>query len=208
MKTENCKLCKNTLESLRKAQDQRLLAEKAKNSTAEKFAYSCKQAETIIRHECYKNGIKSTKDFRARTQRTADLYLFFDGKRCRAEVKCGGTVGVPFGDNWTEDNILPGCKYIIFPVMMNDEDGEPIIYDDETLLDNSAVLSRDEFFAIAEQASRKGLHGTFHVTGKNTRTAIIAYQPTPLEKFRKMVYEGILNCEYMTVRTYIESMEG
>ena len=173
----------------------RLSSEREKNSTAERYAMSAKAVEVIIRDAVYKH--MASADYRARTANKADLRLY----NRRAEIKCGGTViyNIP-ADGWTENDILAGNTYIVFPVITR-------IFDEIDAVDNSAIMTRDQFLAYCAQASRKGLRGTFHVTGGKNRPAVVAFQPAPLERLRAMIYNAIITGELQTVGDYILERE-
>jgi len=172
-------------------------AEKLKGSTAERYAISAKGVEVYIRHELYAS--MDPADCRCRTAGRADIILYMDGHRYTAEIKTGGTVGAPQLDgSWTEADILPGKPYIVFPVIDACE-----TYND--VLDNTAIMPRELFLELCEAASRKGLQGTFHTTG---HPAVIAFQPTPLNKLRRAVETLLDNGEVMSAWDYLAQREA
>ena len=182
-------------------QIRRLEAEALKGSTAERFEYSAKKAETDIRDALLTGGIRSEADWRARGVDTDDAYLMVDGVRRVAEVKTGGTIGKPEEDgSWTEANILPKAHYVIFPVLDR-------IRTKEELYGLTAILTRDEFLSLLAECSRKGIHGTAHTTsgGTKNRAPVIAFQPTPLRKLRERIFNGILDEEFPTVQDYMDA---
>lgn len=186
-------LSQERLTSAEHAQDARLAMEREKGSTAERYAFSMKKAETVIRHHLNLRGLRSEQDVRARSATKDDAYLWIAGKRYVAEVKCGGTVGKPEIDgSWTEEDILPRADYVIVPVIDR-------IEDEDDLLDMSVILTRAEWLELCATCSRKGLAGTFHTTSGG---AVIAFQPTPLNKLRRALEEMLDNGEGWTVRTY------
>ena len=175
-----------------KAQDARLACERALGSTAERYAFSMKKAEDVIRHHVNVRGLKAENDVRARSQNKVDVYITVEGKRYTAEVKCGGTVGEPdYDGTWTEDDLLPAADYVIVPVIDK-------IETEDDLLDMSVILTRAEWIELCASCSRKGLQGTFHVTSRN----VIAFQPTPLNKLRRAIEAMLDNGDGWTVRTY------
>lgn len=202
MKTQNCRLSSETIINAFAEQTDRLIMEQEKGSTAERYEISAKQIETFIRHGVYKRGLRSVSDFRARRQGTADLVLTVDGKRGIAEVKTGGTVGIPCGDNWTEDDILPRAKYIVFPVI-------DIMHTEKDIYAFSAVMLREDFITLCAECSRKGLQGVFHIGGgkisKNGkyRAPVIVFRSTPLDKLRRRVENGIKRGEIRTIAEFI-----
>lgn len=172
------------------AMEARSAMEAIKGSTAERFAISQKAVEAFVRDFWYDGGLRSETDFRARTAGKADLRMY--GKQ--AEVKSGGTVGVPeFDGSWTADNVMPDAHYVVFPLM--DEIVEP-----EDVPDNTVVMERHTFIEVAATCSRKGLEGVFHTTSRG----VIAFQPTPLRKLREQFLEMLLNGELPTLRTMKE----
>lgn len=182
-----------TLDGLEQEMVARYATERAKGSTAEKFTISAKAAEVYIRHHIMVRGLTSKADFRARRAGKADGRLYIDGHPFDYDVKTGGTVGSPKADgNWDEEDILPKVQYVIFTVM-------DIVEDEDDILDDSIIFTREAWLELCASCSRKGLKGTFHVTGKSP---VIAFQPTPLNKLRRMV-EDMLNAgEGWTVRDY------
>ena len=166
----------------------RLAIEKAKKSTAETFTYSQKAIEALLREKAYKK--MRADDYRARPAGKADIFIY--GKR--AEIKTGGTVLTGEKVNsWNENILFSTEKYVVFPVINE-------IHDDDDMLDNTAIFDRDTFIQLCASCSRKGLHGTFHVTGT---PAVVAFQPLPLKKLRELVMELIVNGDALTFRTYL-----
>lgn len=186
------------------AQVERLEAEALKGSTAEVYAYSLKKAETDIRDACLTGGIRTEEDWRARAAGADDLFLFINGKRYRAEVKGGGTIGKPReGGEWDAEDVLPRAEYVVVPVITR-------IHNKRELYALSAIMTRAEFISLLEGASRKGLHGTAHATsgGTKNRASVIAFQSTPLEHLREAVYNAILDEVFPTVQDYMEGALG
>lgn len=173
-----------------KAMETRHEIERVKGSTAEKFDFSAKSVETYLRDFLYNGGLRNESDFRARGVKTVDIRI--NGKAC--EVKTGGSIGYADSNDWGENDILPNCYYVAFPVMT-----EIKTLDD--LYDNTAVITRGEFIELLERASRKGLHGAAHYIAKR---GVIAFQPVPLEKVRGMVMEGLADGSMISFRTIKE----
>lgn len=201
MKTTNTKLSAETILRCKAEANARHAEEKAKGSTAEKFKLSAKDVEMYVRHACYTKGLRSTSDFRARSAKTVDLILFINGKRYRADVKTGGTVGKLTGPEWDESDILPDADYVVFPVMTH-------IKTEEQLLDRSLILTREAFIDLLGQASRKGVRGTVHAVittekSKKQRPPVLAFQPKPLEMLRILAWEMIKQGNAYTVRDYL-----
>lgn len=193
------RMSKERREAAEAAQVARLEAEAAKGSTAEVHAYSAKKAETDIRDACLDGGIRTEEDWRARAAGAADLYLTIGGVRYLAEVKTGGTLGSPNADgSWTEANILPKAQLVVFPII-------DMIRSKRELYGMSVIVSRERFIEMLEACSRKGLKGTCHVTspGAKGRTPVIAFQPTPLAKLRRLM-EDLLYSEGATIQEYID----
>lgn len=171
----------------------RVCAEKAKGSTAERYDFSMKAVEAIIREAVYKR--MKAADYRARSAGKADLYLYINGKRAKAEVKCGGTILSNAPLDWDEDDLFADAPYIVFPVITE-------IHDEDDVLDNSLIFTREEFLSICESASRKGIASTFHITAVKTGHPVVAFQPAPLNRVRETVWKMILNGDGLTVRQY------
>ena len=185
-----------TTKEAKQAMYDRLVIEAEKKSTAERYTMSMKAIEAVIREAVYKR--MKTNDYRARSAKQADIILY--GKR--SEIKCGGTViSGSAVINWTENDILPNKAYIVFPVIDK-------IFDEIDAIDNSAILTREQFLTYCEKASRKGVYGTFHITGGNNRPAVVAFQPAPLKKLRMMIWNDIQNGELETIGTYIIERQG
>ena len=162
--------------------------EKENGSTAETFTFSQKAIEALLREKAYKK-MRAT-DYRARPAGKADIFIY--GKR--AEIKTGGTVLTGNAVTaWTENNLFSKEHYIVFPVIN-------AIYDEDDMLDNTAIFDRDTFIQLCASCSRKGINGTFHVTG---RPAVVAFQPLPLKKLRDLVMDLIVNGDALTFRTYL-----
>lgn len=197
MKTENMKLSASTILRCEAEADARHEAEKAKGSTAEVFDLSAKSVEMYIRHACYSKGLRSTSDFRARNAKTADLILTIDGKRYRADVKTGGTVGTLTGREWTEQDILPDAAYVVFPVMNH-------IHKEEELYSRSAIISKAEFISLLELTSRKGVRGALHAVISKKRAPVLAFQPQPLNMLRVIIWDLIKQGKAYTVQDYMQ----
>lgn len=197
MKLENTRMSATRIINANNAATARYAQEKKKGSTAERYAYSMKKVEYVIRHECYEGGLRSEEDFRARRQGSPDIILTINGVRGRGEVKCGGTVskGGWCGENFDECDIMPDAVYVIIPLITE-------IYDDDDVYDNSIILTRAEYLDICRAASRKGIKSTFHITGPKTRP-VIAYQSTPLAKVRATVKSMLESGDCYTVRDYV-----
>ena len=173
-------------------------AEKAKGSTAEVFNISAKGVEPDLRREFYAR--MEPADCRARAAGKVDIVLYIDGHRYNGEVKTGGTVGKPACDGtFSEAEILPRAQYVVFVVIDRCDSWNDV-------LDNTAIMPREQFLELCEASSRKGLHGTFHITspGKKGRAPVVAFQPTPLEKLRRQVEALIESGEVMTAWDYLE----
>lgn len=193
LKAKDHGYCQKTLTQLETAMETRYAIEREKGSTAERFDVSAKGIEVRIRHHVQTRGISSKADFRARSEGKADGYLFINGKRYPYDVKTGGTVGKPQQDgSWDESDILPSAPYVIFPVI-------DIIETDDDILDESVIFTREAWLELCASCSRKGLAGTFHVTGK---TPVIAFQPTPLNKLRRMIEKMLNNGDGWVLRDY------
>ena len=173
--------------------NRRTAMEGMKGSTAERFSISQKAVEAFVRDFYYEGGLRSELDFRARTAGKADLIM----RGRRAEVKSGGTVGMPdFDGSWSDADVMPNASWIVFPLM--DE-----IVDAEDVPDCSVVMEREVFIEIAATCSRKGLSGTFHTTSRG----VIAFQPTPLRKLRETLLEMLYTGELPTLRSFKEEEE-
>jgi hypothetical protein len=196
MKTENMRLSAATILRCEAEADARHEAEKAKGSTAEVFDLSAKSVEMYIRHACYSKGLRSTSDFRARSAKTADLILTINGKRYRADVKTGGTVGTLTGREWTEEDILPDAAYVVFPVMNH-------IHREAELYSRSAIISKAEFISLLELTSRKGVRGALHAVISKKRAPVLAFQPQPLSLLRAIVWDLIKQGKAYTVQDYL-----
>lgn len=208
MKTTNTKLSAATIIEEYNRMEDRLFAERfalprldgtcrTAPSTAERYAMSAKAAETLLRHGLYRQGLRSRSDFRARSANRADIVLTINGKRARADVKTGGTVCADAREDWNEDDIMRGIAYVIFPVI-------DTIVTEEDLFDNTAIIDRDTFLTLCAESSRKGLRGTFHITGGCSRSAVIAFQPHPLNVLRRRIEHGIALGEFLTARQYAQ----
>lgn len=174
------------------AMTERSIAEAMKGSTAERFAISQKAVEAFVRDFWYDGGLRSESDFRARTAGKADLIMF--GRR--AEVKSGGTVGIPESASWDENDVMPDAHFVVFPLM-----DEITCADD--VPDNTLVMERSAFIEIAATCSRKGLAGVFHVTSRG----VLAFQPTPLRKLRDTLLFLLMIGKLPTLRTFKEERE-
>lgn len=198
----NYRMSKERRAAAENAQIERLAEEARKGSTAEVYAYSLKKAETDLRDAGLDGGIRSEDDWRARAAGQDDMYLFIRGKRYRAEVKGGGTVGKPNEDlSWDADNILPRAQYVVIPVITR-------IHNKRELYALSAIVTREQFLDLLEQASRAGLTSTIHLTSEGKkerkRPRVLAFQPTPLDHLRELVYNLILDEIVPTMQDYID----
>ena len=178
-------------------------AERMKNSTACKYEIGAKSLEAIVRDLLMMRGVgtivrdetgRRVIDFAARPNRQTMGEAKVYGRR--AEVKTGGTVNYYATASWTEADILPNAEYVCWTLLDEASDAHDAI---EGICDWTAILSRETFLELCEQASRKGLKGTFHVTTRGT----LSFQPTPLEKLRRMIHEGIESGEFETLEGYL-----
>ena len=168
------------------------------SSTAHRYALACTDAELYIRDVMYKRGVGNIRDFGSRAANVSDMW--------HEEIKCGGNLGRPafhMDGTFDADDIYPHAKFIVWVLYQEVEDTDDLV-------DMSAIVPRDEFIAILERASRKGLHGTLRLkpNGKNgsrdTCDLVMAFQPTPLEKVRDAVREGLDSGEFISVRTWLQ----
>ena len=184
---------------------------RAKGSTAERYAIGAHAVEVVARELSLARGCGMIvidengtlrPDFCCRPTRMWDGKLY--GKP--AEIKTGGTVCYNPPADWTEDDILRNKKYVAFCLTPQAEERylDPDNTDDEVTIicDLTAIISREMFLSLCAQASRKGLRGTFHITGKNK---VLAFQPTPLTKLREMIKELIDHGEVETLEGYLLS---
>lgn len=178
-------------------------AEAMKGSTACKYAISAKSAEAIVRDLLMVRGVgmivrdetgRKVLDFAARPNRQAIGEAKVYGRR--AEIKSGGTVNYYATASWTEADILPTAEYVCWSLLDEASDEHDAV---AGLCDWTAILTRDTFIELCASASRKGLKGTFHVTSRGT----LSFQPSPLEKLRKMIHEGIETGEFETLEGYL-----
>ena len=135
-------------------------------------------------------------DFRVMPSKYADGRV---GNTGWFEVKGGGNFG-PMPESWDADDIYPKARLVVFCL------AEDIAAQEDTfrgLLEYSAVMTRDTFIELLENASRKGIHGTLHLTGKSAK--VLAFQPTPLEKVRQAVREMLDNGDLDTLEYYLET---
>lgn len=179
----------NRRESAIHAMTERSINERQKGSTAETFAISQKAVEAYVRDFWYNGGLRNESDFRARSAGKADMKLF--GKV--AEIKTGGTVGIPSSYEWDETDVMPNACYIVFPLM-------DMIETAADIPDNTVVMERSVFIEIAGTCSRKGLAGVFHMTSRG----VLAFQPTPLRKLRETLFNMLCNGELPTLATLKE----
>lgn len=185
-------------EAANAAQLERLSAERAKGSTAERYTISAKRAETLIRDYWYVGGIRAESDFRARKAGACDMRLF--GRH--TEIKCGGTLAYDFPSDWDQDDLMPGAAWILFPLIDRCEE-------EDDLPDMTPVMTRQEFFEILDGlAPRKGWRATVKVNRGN-RAETIGFQPKYLDKLRDRLEDAINTGELPTLRTlYEEAREG
>lgn len=197
-------LSKSTRENGLMAMEEREDAEAVKGSTACKYAIGAKSTEAIVRDLLMVRGVgmiirdeskHKMIDFAARPNRQlngceARVY----GRR--AEIKTGGTVNYYATECWTEADILPNAEYVCWTLLDEASDAHDAI---EGICDWTAILTREMFIELCERASRKGLRGTFHVTSRGT----LSFQPSPLERLRAMIHEGIETGEFETLEGYL-----
>lgn len=184
-------------EAANNAQIERLSAERAKGSTAERYTISAKRAETLIRDYWYKGGLRSEADFRARKAGAIDLRI--EGQA--AEVKSGGTLAYEVPTGWSQDDLMPGAAWIVFPLLDRCEE-------EDDLPDMTAVMTRTEFFEMLDGlAPRKGWRATVKVN-RGSRAETIGFQPKYLDKLRDRIEEAISMGELPTLRTLKEEREG
>ena len=191
-------------EALQKLEE-RENAERAKRSTACKYAIGAKACEGIVRDLLNRRGVGTVVrdesghrivDFACRPNRnTAGECRVYDQP---GDVKTGGAVNYFADPNWTEDDICPNKAYIAFTLLEQASTYTDAI---EGICDWTAILSRETFIEMCEQASRKGIRGTFHLTG--TYGTALTFQPTPLAKLRAMIREGIESGEIETLEGYL-----
>lgn len=112
------------------------------------------------------------------------------------EIKSGGCVNYNPPTDWDECDILPNKEYIAWTLLEEASEAEDPI---NGICDWTAIMSREEFIELCERASRKGIHGTFHVTTRGP----LAFQPTPLRKLREMIKQMIEDGEIETLEGYL-----
>lgn len=186
------------------ALEEREEAERMKRSTACKFEIGAKACEGIVRDLLNRRGVGTivrdeaqhrVVDFGARPNRNTLGECRIYGRP--GEVKTGGTVGYGvFSEDWTEEDILPGKEYIAWTLLEEASDVHDAV---DGICDWTAIIDRDTFLSLCEQASRKGIKGTFHLNSRGD----ISFQPTPLAKLRNMIREGIENGDFETLEGYL-----
>ena len=127
----------------------RIIAEVLKQSTGAMG----KLYELVVRFLLYKDGLKLS-DFRARPAGELDFTLTIDGKRIRGQIKTGdgivtGRMAPSDELEVSEADIMPGCDVIVYCT-------EPSKLDSvDAVLDNSVVVSREEFLSVVLTAGQK-----------------------------------------------------
>ena len=191
-------------EALQKLEE-RENAERAKRSTACKYSIGAKACEGLVRDLLNVRGVGTRivdecghriVDFASRPNRnTAGECRVYDQP---GDVKTGGAVNYFADADWTEDDICPGKAYIAFTLLEQASEYADAV---EGICDWTAILTRATFIEMCEQASRKGIRGTFHLTG--SYGTALTFQPTPLAKLRAMIREGIESGEIETLEGYL-----
>lgn len=189
----------------------RLLKEQGKGSTGT----SGKAFEIAVRRLLYKCGL-AEEDYRARSSKVDDFRIVVNGKAYRGEIKTGdGIVANTGAEDLTEDDVLPGKALIVYctePEKLNSIDD---------LLDNTVVVSREEFLDTVLTAGQKrhpnwrsGLKPATNnlalraenkirkANGEKPLRDCYTMQPT----YRKARWELCQSGELTTLRTFLEEI--
>lgn len=178
-------------------------SERSKSSTACKYEIGAKACEGLVRDLLNIRGVETivrdeaghrVVDFGARPNRGTAGECKIYGRR--GEIKTGGTVNYYASCDWTEEDILPGKEYIAWTLLDEASDATDAV---DGICDWTAIIDRATFIDLCSQASRKGIQGTFHVTTRGT----LSFQPTPLNKLRALIKEGIEKGELETLEGYL-----
>lgn len=216
-------LCQSRIDAEKLALIERMQAEAASKLNEDgsvrkgSTGWAGKYFETLVRFFLYKDGLRAA-DFRAHSSSKADFTLNFNGHRYAGEIKTGDGICAAYGVNELEaDDVLPGKHLIVYCT----EPQELSTVDD--LLDNTVVVTRDEFLQVVLTAGQKrkpnwrsglkpGVNSKALREANKARRAIDKKAPiqydcyTMQPTYRKARWELCQSGELTSLRTFLEEI--